>query len=142
MLLRLAGHDIAIAYDGEEALEAAATQCPDVILLDIGLPRLNGFDVCRRIRQHPWGKGVVMIALTGWGQQEDRRKSAEAGFDGHLVKPVDHAELMRLVAGHAPQVEGQHETHAVAEWRRHPALSRFSAPAGDRESLSERQEER
>jgi signal transduction histidine kinase len=98
MLLRLAGNETSIAYDGVEAVEAAARQRPDVILLDIGLPRLNGFDACRRIREHRWAQNVLIIALTGWGQEEDRRKSAEAGFDGHLVKPVDHAELMRLLA--------------------------------------------
>lgn len=97
-LLRLTGNEASVAYDGEQAIEAAARQRPDVILLDIGLPRLNGYDVCRRIREHRWAQNVLIIALTGWGQKEDRRKSAEAGFDGHLVKPVDHAELMRLLA--------------------------------------------
>ena len=98
MLLRLSGNETAIAYDGEEAVEAAARQRPDVILLDIGLPRLNGYDACRRIRENQCTQDVLVIALTGWGQPEDRRKSAEAGFDGHLVKPVDHAELMKLLA--------------------------------------------
>jgi CheY-like chemotaxis protein len=106
-LLRLSGNETFIAYDGVEAVEAAARQRPDVILLDIGLPKLNGFDACRGIREHRWAQNVLIIALTGWGQEEDRRKSAEAGFDGHLVKPVDHAELMRLLACWSPQEESQ-----------------------------------
>jgi signal transduction histidine kinase/ActR/RegA family two-component response regulator len=97
MLLRRTGNETSVAYDGEEAVEAAARQRPDVILLDIGLPRLNGFDVCRRIRKNSWAENILIIALTGWGQEEDRRKSADAGFDGHLVKPVDHGELTKLL---------------------------------------------
>ena len=68
------------------------------MLLDIGLPKLNGYEVCRRIREQPWGKDLVIVALTGWGQEEDRQRSQEAGFDTHLVKPVDHDLLMRLLA--------------------------------------------
>ena len=98
MLLKLTGHETHTAYDGLEAVAAAATVLPDMVLLDIGLPKLNGYDACRKIRQQPWGKGMVLIALTGWGQDEDRRKSQEAGFDGHLVKPVDHATLTKLLA--------------------------------------------
>lgn len=93
MLLRLAGNDVQMAFDGEEAVECAARIRPEVILLDIGLPKLNGYDACRRIREQPWGKDLVIIALTGWGQAEDRRKSSEAGFDRHLVKPVEHGTL-------------------------------------------------
>jgi CheY-like chemotaxis protein len=69
-----------------------------VILLDIGMPKLNGFDACRKIRANPWAEKILIIATTGWGQDEDRRKSAEAGFDGHFVKPVDLTELMKLLA--------------------------------------------
>lgn len=98
-VLKMTGNDTFVAHDGEEAVEAAEKQRPDVILLDIGLPRLNGFDACRRIRANPWAEKTLIIALTGWGQEEDRRKSAEAGFDGHLVKPVDMTELMKLLAG-------------------------------------------
>ena len=72
---------------------------PDVILLDIGLPRLNGYDACRRIRAQPWGVRPVLIALTGWGQDDDRHRSKEAGFNFHMVKPVDPAALERLLAG-------------------------------------------
>jgi len=98
MVLKLTGHETHTAYDGLEAVEAAAVFRPDVVLLDIGLPKLNGYDACRKIREQPWGKGMVLIALTGWGKDEDRRKSQEAGFDSHLVKPVDHAALTKLLA--------------------------------------------
>jgi PAS domain S-box-containing protein len=98
MLLQLTGHEVFIAHDGHSALDAAEQHRPGVALLDIGLPSLNGYDVCRRIRQEPWGKTMVLIALTGWGQDEDRRRSQEAGFDGHLVKPVDHTRLLTLLA--------------------------------------------
>ena len=98
MLLKLTGHETHTAYDGLEAVAAAATFRPEVVLLDIGLPKLNGYDACRKIREQPWGKGMALIALTGWGQDEDRRKSQEAGFDGHLVKPIDHATLTKLLA--------------------------------------------
>jgi PAS domain S-box-containing protein len=98
MLLELTGHTVLTAHDGQAALDAAAQHRPDVVLLDIGLPTLNGHEVCRRIRQQPWGNDMVLIALTGWGQDEDRRRSQEAGFDGHLVKPVDHTRLVTLLA--------------------------------------------
>jgi DNA-binding response OmpR family regulator len=98
MLLRLSGHEVVTAYDGSEALTTAAQRQPDVILLDIGLPGLNGYDVAQRIRRQR-GNDVVLVALTGWGQEEDRRLSAQAGFDAHLVKPVDYAGLTSLLAG-------------------------------------------
>ena len=71
---------------------------PDVILLDIGLPKMNGHEVCRHIRRAAVGTDIVLVALTGWGQEEDRRKSREAGFDGHLVKPVDFEKLSDLLS--------------------------------------------
>ena len=98
LLLELTGHEVFTAHDGYSALDAAEQHRPDVVLLDIGLPALNGYDVCRRIREQPWGHTMVLIALTGWGQDEDRRRSQEAGFDGHLVKPVDHTRLLALLA--------------------------------------------
>ena len=69
-----------------------------MILLDVGMPRMNGYDACRAIRQQPWGKSIAIIAMTGWGQDDDRRKSREAGFDHHLVKPVDIDDLLKLLA--------------------------------------------
>ncbi len=98
MLMEINGNETRMAHDGLEALEAASAFRPDVVLLDIGLPELNGYEVARRIRQQPWGADVLLIALTGWGQDEDRRKSGEAGFNGHLVKPVDFAVLTKLLA--------------------------------------------
>lgn len=84
-------------------IAAAAGLRPDVILLDIGLPGLNGFEVCERIRAAPAGEPRVIVALTGWGQQHELERSREAGFDGHLVKPVDYAALMRLLASLLPR---------------------------------------
>lgn len=98
MLLKISGNDTFTAHDGLEAIGAAERLQPDVVLLDIGLPHLNGFDACRRIREQPWGKEMALIALTGWGQDEDRRRSREAGFDAHVVKPVDLATLTNLLA--------------------------------------------
>jgi CheY-like chemotaxis protein/two-component sensor histidine kinase len=98
LLLELVGHRTYTANDGQEAVDAVEQHRPDVVLLDIGLPTLSGYEVCRRIRQQPWGKSIAMIALTGWGQDEDRRRSQEVGFDGHLVKPVDHQRLLALLA--------------------------------------------
>ena len=98
MMMTLAGNDAEVAHDGGEAVERATAFRPDVILLDIGLPVMDGYDVCRSIRGESWGTGVYIVALTGWGQDEDRRKTAEAGFDAHLVKPVDPAMLMDMIA--------------------------------------------
>lgn len=98
MLMKLTGNVTQAAYDGIEAVEAVATFRPKVVLLDIGLPRLNGYDACRTLRAQPDGKNLVLIAVTGWGNDEDRRKTKEAGFDGHLVKPVDYSALTKLLA--------------------------------------------
>ena len=95
-LLTVMGHDTRIAHDGLEGVELAEAYRPDLIVLDIGLPKLNGLDACRRIRERPWARNVVIAAATGWGQDEDRRRSEEAGFDHHLVKPVDAAALQML----------------------------------------------
>ena len=98
MLLEITGNKTYMAHDGVEAVEAIAEHRPEVVLLDIGLPRLTGHEVCRQVRQQPWGKDIVMIALTGWGQEDDRRQSEEAGFNGHLVKPVDYDKLLELLS--------------------------------------------
>ncbi len=95
MLLEITGHEVRMAHDGREAVNVASAFLPEVILLDIGLPKLNGYEAAREIRQHPWGVKMTLIALTGWGQDEDRQKSKDAGFDSHMVKPVDHIELMK-----------------------------------------------
>ena len=98
ILLRLTGHEAHTAFDGDEAVERAAALRPDVVLLDIGLPVISGYDAARQIRAQPWGKHMVLVAMTGWGHDEDRQKSREAGFDAHLVKPVEHAVLAQLLA--------------------------------------------
>jgi CheY-like chemotaxis protein/two-component sensor histidine kinase len=98
MLLEIMGNEVRTAEDGQEAVETAEQFRPDVILLDIGMPKLNGYDACRRIREQPWGRDVFLVALTGWGQDEDKRRSQEAGFDHHLVKPVEPALLAKLLA--------------------------------------------
>ena len=92
------GHEARTAHDGGEAVVAAEQYRPDLILLDIGLPVMNGYEVAAAIRGEPWGGDVVIVALTGWGQEGDRRRSKEAGIDHHLVKPVDPAALERLLA--------------------------------------------
>ncbi|MGE3889025.1 MAG: ATP-binding protein [Vicinamibacterales bacterium] len=95
-LLRHRGHIVETAHDGEAAYAAAERHRPHVVMLDIGMPRLNGHEVCRRIREQPWGRGMRIVAQTGWGQAADRRRSEEAGFDSHLVKPIDPTQLERL----------------------------------------------
>jgi CheY-like chemotaxis protein len=96
--LQLAGHDVQVAGNGMEALRIAAAFKPDVALLDLGMPGLSGFDVARRIRESPWGGGMVLVALTGWGQDEDRKQSAEAGFHHHLTKPIAPDTIEALIA--------------------------------------------
>jgi CheY-like chemotaxis protein len=98
-MLRLMGHEVRTVHDGLEAVETAAAFRPDLVLLDIGMPRLNGYDTCRRLREQGWGKRPVIVALTDWGQEEDKRRSQEAGFDTHLVKPVEPSALDKLLAG-------------------------------------------
>jgi CheY-like chemotaxis protein len=93
MLLRQQGHEVETATDGEGAYDAAQRFRPDVVFLDLGMPKVSGYDVCRRIRQQPWGRAMRVIAQTGFGQAHDRQKTEEAGFDDHLVKPVEPAEL-------------------------------------------------
>jgi signal transduction histidine kinase/CheY-like chemotaxis protein len=99
LMLEIMGHATCTAHDGLQAVKVAESFRPDVVLLDIGLPRLNGYDACRRIREQPWGESLVLIALTGWGQAEDKRRSKEAGFNFHMVKPVDPTALEKLLAG-------------------------------------------
>ena len=97
MMLEMMGCEVRTAHNGEEAVATAAAFRPHVALLDIGMPKLNGHDAARRIRAEPWGRDMVLIAQTGWGQPDDRDKSKAAGFDHHLVKPVDPAALQALL---------------------------------------------
>jgi CheY-like chemotaxis protein len=97
MMLQLLGDEVRIAPDGIEAVEQAEQFRPQVIMMDIGMPRLNGYEATRRIREQPWGRDMAIIALTGWGQEVDRVKSMEAGCDGHLVKPINLPDLEKLL---------------------------------------------
>lgn len=97
MLLKLKGYEVHTRYGGQEAVEAAESLQPAVILLDIGMPKPDGYETCRLIRQQPWGRDLVLIALTGYGQEEDKQRTREAGFNGHLVKPVELLELIGLL---------------------------------------------
>jgi len=98
MLLQMDGHETELAHDGQRALELAHSFEPEVILLDIGLPLLNGYEVARRVREQPWGRRIKLIAVTGWGQEQDRRRAVESGFDHHLTKPLDPSRLTGLLA--------------------------------------------
>jgi len=97
VLLRLHGHEVDVAPDGPTALRIAAQNPPDVALLDIGLPGMDGFEVARRLQERP-GKKPLLVAVTGYGQEEDRRRSEQAGIDLHLLKPVDPEQLEKLLA--------------------------------------------
>ena len=97
-LLQLSGHEVYTASNGAVALESAEQHRPEVALLDIGMPKLDGYEVARRIRAQPWGQRITLVALTGWGQDSDRKRSQEAGFDSHLVKPLDLDKLTELLA--------------------------------------------
>lgn len=97
MTLRLLGNEVHTAYSGREAIDVAARVRPHVVVMDIGMPEMSGYDAARRMRSEPWGKDAILIALTGWGQTEDKQRSAEAGFDHHLVKPLEPATLRRVL---------------------------------------------
>jgi DNA-binding response OmpR family regulator len=98
MMLTMMGHETRTAHDGEMAVTTAETFQPEVVLLDIGLPKLNGYEVAQRIRESEWGRGMFLIAVTGWGQDEDRARSAEVGLNMHMVKPVEPAALQAVLA--------------------------------------------
>ena len=99
MLLQMDGHETAVAHDGQRALEVAQSFSPQVILLDIGLPLMNGYEVAKQLREQPWGRAIKLIAVTGWGQDQDRQQALAAGFDHHLTKPLDPARLSSLLGG-------------------------------------------
>jgi len=98
MHLKLLGHDVRVVHDGVEALAVAESFEPQVVLLDLGMPRMDGYDAAREIRRRPWGQQAMLVALTGWGQPQDREDTANAGFDVHLVKPVDELNLVQVLA--------------------------------------------
>jgi PAS domain S-box-containing protein len=98
MMLKLTGNEVRTAHDGIEAVEVAEVFRPQVILMDVGMPRLNGYEATYRIREQPWGQAVIIVALTGWGQEADKLRAQEAGCNGHLAKPVSLPDLERLLA--------------------------------------------
>ena len=98
MMLRMSGNEMRIVYNGLQAVEEAAAFRPDIILLDIGMPQINGYEAARRIRQQRWGKDMVLVALTGWGQDEDKQRATAAGFDQHFTKPINPTDLEQLLA--------------------------------------------
>ncbi len=102
LLLGMAGYEVRVAYDGQEAVDLAEAFRPSMVLLDIGMPRLNGYEAARCIRQRPWGKNIPLIAVTGWGKEEDKRRAMEAGFNAHMVKPVAPDALGALVRSLLP----------------------------------------
>ena len=106
MVLRALGHEVHTAYDGEEGIEQAAAVRPEVVFLDLGMPKLNGFEAARQIRENAWGKELRLVAVTGWGQEEDRNRSRAAGFDDHLAKPVELVALQAILdSPHGPSRE-------------------------------------
>jgi CheY-like chemotaxis protein len=102
MMLTTMGNVVRTAHDGLEAIRAADEFRPDIVLMDIGMPHLNGHDAARRLREQPWGEPMLLVALTGWGQEEDKQRTREAGFDHHFTKPVDPAALRQFLSAHRP----------------------------------------
>jgi CheY-like chemotaxis protein/two-component sensor histidine kinase len=112
LMLEFLGNETRSAHDGVEAVEMAEQFRPHVVLMDIGMPRLNGYEATRRIRERLWGRGIAIVALSGWGQETDRLKSSQAGCNGHLVKPIDLSELQKLLAELRKDSQGQADTAA------------------------------
>ena len=98
----MSGHQVSLAHDGSQALDLAAEQRPDLILLDVGLPGIDGYEVARRVRQLPALDHTRLIAMTGYGQDSDKQAAADAGFDAHIVKPVEYPTLMEAIEGLRP----------------------------------------
>jgi CheY-like chemotaxis protein len=103
LLLQQYGYEVNVAHSGTEALTVAAQSTPEIAILDIGMPGMTGYEVARRIRAEAWGQRMMLIALTGWGQEEDKKKAFEAGFDHHLIKPIDPDALEALMASGYPR---------------------------------------
>ena len=116
LMLKLHGHHVQTAHDGLDALRVAPVFAPHIILLDLGMPNLNGYETANRIRSQPWGRDMALVALTGWGQPKDRKRTVEAGFDAHLVKPVDQNTLLKTL-------------HEVASPRSQPQTDRGAGEA-------------
>jgi CheY-like chemotaxis protein len=108
MILRAHDHTVEVAYDGAQAVAAAERFLPDVGVFDIAMPVMSGLAACRHIRMQTWGKSIYMIAQTGWGQEDDRRRATEAGFDRHMLKPVDSTALVAVLASLSSTAGPQH----------------------------------
>ena len=117
VLLELAGHDVSVAYNGQEALDLGARERPSVFVLDVGMPDMTGYEVARRIRQQAWGRGVLLLAVTGWGQDGDKEKAEAAGFDFHFTKPVNPDEVEERIAAFLRACAGL-TSHAVGDYPR------------------------
>ena len=117
LMLRLGGHEVATATDGIEALDLLRREPPDVALVDIGMPRMNGYQLAQAVRQEPWGRNLLLVAMTGWGQKRDKQQAREAGFDRHLTKPVSRATLEELLAA-AGERPPDHEPERVGSQAR------------------------
>jgi CheY-like chemotaxis protein len=105
MLVSLLGHDVRTGFDGVQALDLAGEFHPDLVLLDLGMPRMDGYEACRKLREQPWGAEAVVVAVTGWGRDDDRRKTQLAGFDQHLVKPVAPDAMFNILSKLQPNVQ-------------------------------------
>jgi CheY-like chemotaxis protein len=102
LLLRTYGHEVRVAYNGVSAFDEASVWKPDVVILDIGMPGPDGYEVCRRIRSEAWGESMLILAHTGWGKESDRQRAQQAGFDRHFVKPVDWTEHRGFLCSRRP----------------------------------------
>jgi CheY-like chemotaxis protein len=120
ILLELSGHHVQTAYTGQRALELAETFRPHVLLLDIGIPDLDGYQLAKKVRATPWGKGTILIAVTGWGQEEDRRRAFEAGFNHHLTKPIAAETVESLIQSLGTALERTKANERAATPQRSP----------------------
>jgi CheY-like chemotaxis protein len=109
------GHEVRVAYDGEQAIAVAGGFQPEIILMDLGMPKLDGYAAARHIRRQSWGQEVLLVALSGWGQDGHKKQAKEAGFDHHLVKPADATQLRQLLANAIPTPDRSPATSAAAE---------------------------
>ena len=123
MFLEMAGHEVRVVHDGRSALSVAQAFRPDTALLDIGMPQLNGYEVAQALRQEPWGASIALIALTGWGQEDDRKRAIDAGFDRHLTKPVDPDALVSLIASPQLKEKGERVTREASVYERRRSVS-------------------
>jgi CheY-like chemotaxis protein len=119
------GHEVRVAYDGQQAIAVADRFQPDVVLMDLGMPNLDGYGAARHIRQQPWGEDMMLVAVTGWGQDGHKQRAKEAGFDYHLVKPADPAQLRQLLANAKPRLN-HHAAMSSAE----PAMGTHASTSG------------